>query len=125
MARISTGANESCTSSAKCCGAARRPAAVAEGMILGECVNLTRRLVNEPPSAMTPARFAEEASGLAATFGLEIDVWDEHRLQQERCGALLAVARGSVHPPRLVTIKYSGFRRGRRAHGAGRKGCHV
>ena len=57
---------------------------------------------------MTPARFAEEASGLAATFGLEIEVWDETRLQQERCGALLAVARGSVHPPRLVTIKYQG-----------------
>ena len=29
-------------------------------------------------------------------------------LQQERCGALLAVARGSAHPPRLVTIKYRG-----------------
>ena len=47
-------------------------------------------------------------AGLAATFGLEIDVWDEARLQQERCGALLAVARGSAHPPRLVTIKYQG-----------------
>ncbi len=88
------------------CGASSR--AVAEGVVLGECVNLTRRLVNEPPSGMTPARFAEEATGLAATFGLEIDVWDEARLQEERCGALLAVARGSVHPPRLVTIRYRG-----------------
>jgi leucyl aminopeptidase len=82
--------------------------AVAEGVVLGECVNLVRRLVNEAPSVMTPARLAEEATGLAATFGLEIEVWDEKRLQQERCGALLAVARGSAHPPRLVTIKYQG-----------------
>ena len=77
-------------------------------MILGECVNLTRRLVNEPPSMMTPQRFAEEAQGLAATFGLDIDVWDEQRLRDERCGALLAVARGSAHPPRLVRLTYQG-----------------
>jgi leucyl aminopeptidase len=83
-------------------------AAVSEGMILGECVNLTRRLVNEPPSEMTPERFAEEASGLAETFGLEIEVWDEHRLREERCGAMLAVARGSAHPPRLITLRHSG-----------------
>ncbi|MHB8866350.1 MAG: leucyl aminopeptidase, partial [Pirellulaceae bacterium] len=88
------------------CGASSQ--AVTEGVILGECVNLIRRMVNEPPSAMTPTQFAEEAIGLATTFGLEIDVWDEARLAQERCGALLAVARGSVHPPRLVTIKYRG-----------------
>lgn len=84
------------------------PQAIAEGVILGECVNLTRRLVNEPPSMMTPRRFTEEAVGLAATFGLEIDVWDERRLQDERCGALLAVARGSAHPPRLVSLRYRG-----------------
>ncbi len=88
------------------CGASSQ--AVAEGVILGECVNLVRRLVNEPPSVMTPLRFAEEATGLADTFGLEIDVWDEQRLQQERCGALLAVARGSAHPPRLVTVRHQG-----------------
>lgn len=84
------------------------PQAIAEGVILGECVNLTRRLVNEPPNVMTPTRFAEEAAGLASTFDLDIDVWDERRLQDERCGALLAVARGSVHPPRLISLRYQG-----------------
>jgi leucyl aminopeptidase len=84
------------------------PQAIAEGVVLGECINLTRRLVNEPPSMMTPVRFAEEAAGLATTFGLDIDVWDERRLHDERCGALLSVARGSAHPPRLVTLRYQG-----------------
>lgn len=88
------------------------PAAVSEGMILGECVNLTRRLVNEPASELTPQRFAEEARGLAETFGLEIEVWDEPRLREERCGALLAVARGSVHPPRMITLRHSGSEAG-------------
>lgn len=82
--------------------------AVAEARILGESVNLTRRLVNESPSVMSPIRLAEEASELARQYGLEIDVWDAERLQQERCGALLAVARGSANPPRLVTLKYRG-----------------
>jgi len=88
------------------CGASGH--AVAEGVVLGECVNLVRRLVNESPSVMTPTRFAEEATGLADTFGLETEVWDEQRLVQERCGALLAVARGSAHPPRLVIVRYRG-----------------
>ena len=81
------------------CGASSQ--AVAEGVILGECVNLVRRLVNEAPSVMTPVRFAEEATGLAATFGLEIDVWDETRLQQERCGAL--AGRGAWFGPPTAT----------------------
>ena len=59
------------------------PEAVAEGEILGDCVNLTRRLINEPPSLMTPVRFAQEATELAQQYGLEIDVWDEARLEQE------------------------------------------
>jgi leucyl aminopeptidase len=57
---------------------------------------------------MTPVRFAEEATGLATTFGLDIEVWDERRLHDERCGALLAVARGSARPPRLITLRYQG-----------------
>ncbi len=83
-------------------------AALSEGEILGDCVNLTRRLINEPPSIMTPIRFAQEATELAQQYGLDIDVWDQERLEKESCGALLAVARGSAHPPRLVTLKYRG-----------------
>ena len=81
---------------------------LSEGEILGDCVNLTRRLINETPSIMSPAQFAAEASQLAQQFGLEIEVWDEQRLEQERCQAILAVGRGSAHGPRLVTLKYQG-----------------
>src|SRR5262245_34662032 len=37
------------------------PAVAHRGEILGEAVNLTRRLVNEPPSEMYPESFANEA----------------------------------------------------------------
>jgi len=84
-------------------------AAVAgRGEILGEAVNLTRRLVNEPPSAMFPESFAAEAASVAEASGISIEVWDQARLEAERCGSLLAVARGSDREPRLVILKYSG-----------------
>ncbi len=83
-------------------------AAVARGQILGEAINLTRRLVNEPPDKMYPVSFAEIAGEMAGAAGLEIEVWDQDRLEQERCGSLLAVAKGSSQPPRLVILRHQG-----------------
>jgi leucyl aminopeptidase len=37
-----------------------------------------------------------------------VEVWDQARLEKERCGALLGVARGSTKEPRLVIMKYQG-----------------
>ena len=39
---------------------------------------------------------------------MSCEVWDETKLETERCGALLAVARGSSRPPRLVIVKHQG-----------------
>jgi leucyl aminopeptidase len=83
-------------------------AAVSRGEIIGQAVNLARRLVNEPPSEMYPESFAKVAAGVAESCGLGIEVWDKQRLEAERCGSLLAVARGSVREPRLVVLKYNG-----------------
>ncbi len=78
------------------------------GQIIGQSMNLARRLVNEPADNIYPESFAQEARDVAEEFGLEIDVWNQERLEKERCGALLAVARGSSREPRLVILKYSG-----------------
>jgi leucyl aminopeptidase len=84
-------------------------AAVARrGEILGEAVNLTRRLVNEPPSDIYPESFADEAVRVAEGCGIAVEVWDQARLEAERCGSLLAVARGSAREPRLVILRHSG-----------------
>jgi len=85
-----------------------RQEAIAAGQVIGESVNLTRRLVNEPPDRIYPASFAEHAAATAKECGLEIEVWDERRLEKERCGALLAVAKGSSNPARLVKLTYRG-----------------
>jgi len=83
-------------------------ATIIEGRVLGECVNLTRRLVNEPPSDMNPAAFADTAAVIGREAGFEVEAWDKARLEKERCGSLLAVARGSAREPRLVIMRYSG-----------------
>ena len=83
-------------------------AAVERGRIFGESVNLTRRLVNQPPNITYPESFAAECQQVAKQHGLEIEIWDEKKLAAEKCGSLLAVARGSVRPPRLVIMRYRG-----------------
>jgi len=82
--------------------------ALTTGEILGQSVNLTRRLVNEPPDVMYPESFAAEAVEVAGQCGLKIEVWDQARLEHEGCGSLLAVAKGSSREPRLVMLRYNG-----------------
>lgn len=81
---------------------------LSSGQILGECVNLTRRLVNEPASRIYPESFAAEAEKFAEEFGIEIEVWDQAKLEEEKCGSLLGVAQGSDRPPRLVIMRHRG-----------------
>ena len=83
-------------------------AALNAARILGESILLTRRLVNEPPSEMYPEAFAVVAARVAEECQLESEIWDRDRLASERCAALLAVARASSRPPRMVILKYQG-----------------
>jgi leucyl aminopeptidase len=82
--------------------------AIQSGAVLGESVNLTRRLINEPPNFMYPDSFANTATAVADQVGLEIEVWDEKKLQAEGCRAILAVGAGSSRPPRLVILRHQG-----------------
>lgn len=79
---------------------------LSRGVILGDAINLTRELVNEPANVIYPESFAARAESLVKETGLECEIWDSPKLEAERCGALLAVARGSTRPPRLVILRY-------------------
>lgn len=81
---------------------------VGRGAVIADGVNLARRLINLPPDDLYPETFTEEAATIASRVGLEIDIWDQSRLERERCRALLAVARGSSRSPRLVLLHYFG-----------------
>ena len=77
------------------------------GRIIGESVNFTRDLANEPGAYMTPSHMAERAREIAKEFDLNVDVLDEARMEQEGMGALLSVTRGSEEPAKLIILKYT------------------
>src|SRR5436190_5706015 len=81
--------------------------ATERGRIIGEAVNFTRDMANEPGAYLTPTDMAERARELASDFGLSIDVLDEARMEQEGMGSLLSVARGSDQPAKLIVLKYT------------------
>lgn len=88
------------------CGVDQRT--LQRGTVLGRAVDRTRSLVNRPADRVFPESFAAEAVSVGEHAGFDVEVWDEKRLEEERCGALMAVARGSDRPPRLLIMKWNG-----------------
>ena len=81
---------------------------IARGTVLGDAVNLARRLAITPANDMTPTRLAEEAAAAAQKAGLEFEVFDEARARQLRMGSFLSVAQGSAQPPKFIILRYNG-----------------
>ena len=69
------------------------------GQIIGESTNFARDLSNEPGSVHTPAWMAQQARKLGRELELRVRVLAEAELRKEKMGAILAVGRGSAHPP--------------------------
>lgn len=82
--------------------AARHGEAIALGM------NLAKDLGNLPPNVCTPTYLANEATELARTYSLGCEVLERADMESLGMGALLAVARGSAEPPKLIVLKYGG-----------------
>ncbi len=68
--------------------------------------NGARHLANTPPNEMTPAALAEFARGIAGESGCECTVLEAEQMATLGMNALLAVAKGSPEPPRLITLHY-------------------
>lgn len=70
---------------------------------VAESMKLTRNLANEPAAFATPSKLAEIAQGFE---GLQTVVYDEAKIREMGMGAYLAVAQGSVQPPKFIHMKY-------------------
>ncbi|MGH9899518.1 MAG: leucyl aminopeptidase family protein, partial [Pyrinomonadaceae bacterium] len=79
----------------------------ARGKVIGESVNYTRDLANEPSAYLTPTDLADKATVLAKECGLEVDILDETRMEKEGMGSLLCVGKGSEQPSKLIILKYT------------------
>ena len=73
--------------------------------------NRARDLANTPANDLTPAALAEYAAGID---GVAVTVLDAEGIEALGMGAFLAVARGSVVPPRLIQVDYDGTDSGSR-----------
>ncbi|MGB6544749.1 MAG: leucyl aminopeptidase, partial [Candidatus Acidiferrales bacterium] len=77
------------------------------GQVLAAAQNFARELGNEPSNHLTPKMLGERAEKMARDEQLDVDVFDEKKIAELKMGALLAVAQGSVEPPRLIVITYT------------------
>ena len=72
-------------------------------------VHLVRELVNGNADDVTPQMLAETAKALEKrTRGLKATVLEKKQLEKEKMGLLLAVSRGSLKEPCLITLSYKG-----------------
>lgn len=88
-------------------------AAFTEGVILAQSTMFTRWLGDMPGNLMTPTILADEAIAAAKGTGLKVTAWDKKRIEKERMGGLLGVARGSAEEPRFIVMEYNGAANGK------------
>lgn len=83
-----------------------------EGLHAARCiyrgVALARDLVNEPGNIKSPEFLAEQAVAIAAETSMSCTILDRQALVDEKLGAILGVAQGSVRDPRLIVLRYRG-----------------
>ena len=89
--------------------------ALREAVATSEGSALARTLGNLPPNICTPAYLADEAKKLAREFKLELEVLERKDMEKLGMGALLAVARGSQQPPKLIVLRYGAAAKGRKS----------
>ena len=80
-----------------------------EGVIVANAAMFTRWLGDMPGNYMTPTILADSAIAAAKGIaGLKVTAWDKKRIEKERMGGLLGVARGSAEEPRFIVMEYNG-----------------
>ena len=83
--------------------AARHATAIVHGL------KLTRDLANRPANICTPTYLAEQAKQLSKTQKtIKVNVLEEDDMARLGMNTLLAVARGSSEPAKLITLEYKG-----------------
>jgi len=82
--------------------------ALAQGRAIAAGVAFARELGNLPPNICNPAYLAQQAQEFASRFEqAECEVLDRAQMQELGMGSLLAVARGSANPPKLIILKWN------------------
>jgi leucyl aminopeptidase len=78
------------------------------GAAIGAGQTLARSIQVLPSNICTPTYLANTARELAARHHFELTILDKAAIENEKMGALLAVAQGSAEEPRFIALEYRG-----------------
>lgn len=82
---------------------------IRKGMAVGEVVNVTRDLINDPPNILSARVLSEVGKKIAKDNGYKYTIFEKKDLEKMKMGALLAVNAASTKPDddaRLVVLEY-------------------
>jgi leucyl aminopeptidase len=80
---------------------------LSRGTAIGESMNFTRDLANEPPNILTPTEMANRAAKMAKETGLKCEILEEAQMRKMGMGSLLSVSLGSEQPAKLIILRYT------------------
>ncbi len=80
---------------------------VRRGVVVAGEVNWAKRLIDSPPNEVTPKELAKRiAQRLGQESSVQVEIWTESKIRDERLGGLLGVGSGTAEPSRLVYAIY-------------------
>jgi leucyl aminopeptidase len=82
--------------------------ALQQGLAIADGMNLAKDLGNLAPNICTPTYLAQQAVGMAKTYKLKATILEQKDMEKLGMGSLLAVARGSRQPAKLIALEYWG-----------------
>jgi leucyl aminopeptidase len=80
---------------------------LARGEAIGEAMNFTRDLANEPPNILHPTEMARRAQAMAKQVGLKCEILDEAQMTKMGMGSLMSVSIGSSQPAKMIVLRYT------------------
>src|SRR6185503_14786008 len=90
---------------------AEAQAACERGQAIAGGMALAKDLGNLPGNVCTPTYLADQAIALGKSAGLKVTVLEKKDCEKLGMGSFLAVAQGSVQPPKLIVMEYNGGKR--------------
>ncbi|MEJ7624809.1 MAG: leucyl aminopeptidase [Pyrinomonadaceae bacterium] len=82
-------------------------AGIARGQVIGDSMNFTRDLANEPPNKLHPTEMARQAEMMAKEVGLKFEVLDEAKMIKMGMGSLMSVSLGSAQDAKMIVLRYT------------------
>jgi leucyl aminopeptidase len=80
---------------------------IKRGQIIGDSMNFTRDMCNEPGNYLTPTEMANRAKKMAEETGLKCEILEEEDCRKLGMGSFLSVAAGSEEPAKFIVLRYT------------------